>query len=185
MFEESPKVHGSIFYLLRKYVDSSFAEGTWANLIKLSGASGEYDITSNYPIQEIGLIVAAASQLTGISPQDIQERFGEYLVPDLFKVYADYLRPEWKTFDVLLHTENVMHGAVRKLNSTANPPILNVTKVNNQLLVIDYYSQRRMGALAIGIIKGIAKHFGETEMITIKSMSDPEAERVQIRVEFV
>ncbi|HXH99539.1 MAG TPA: heme NO-binding domain-containing protein [Sphingobacteriaceae bacterium] len=185
MIDETTNVHGSIFFLLKKYVNSNFAEGTWDNLIKLSGASGDYEMTQSYPLQEIGLIVAAASQLTGISPQEIQERFGEFLVPDLFKLYADYLRPEWKTFDVLLHTEGVMHGAVRKLNSIANPPVLNVSKVNENLLIIDYYSKRRMGALATGIIKGIAKYFNESEIINIKPMSDPDAERVQIRVEFL
>ncbi len=114
-----------------------------------------------------------------------QEQFGEYLVPDLFKLYADFLRPEWKTFDVLLYTETIMHGAVRKLNSAASPPVLNVTKVNNKLLIIDYYSKRRMGALAIGIIKGIAKYFNESDLVFITSTTDPDAERVQIRVEFV
>ncbi|MDF3078737.1 MAG: hypothetical protein K0S09_2626 [Sphingobacteriaceae bacterium] len=183
--DESPKVHGSIFFLLKKYVNAEFAAGTWDNLIKLSGAVGEYELTYNYSLQEIGSIVAAASQLTGISHYNIQERFGEYLVPDLFKLYASYLRPEWKTFEVLMHTENVMHGAVRKLNSAANPPVLYVSKVNEKLLIIDYYSQRRMSALAVGIIKGIAKYFGESERINIKPMSDPDAERVQIRVQFL
>jgi len=182
--DESPKVHGSIFFLLKKYINAKFAAGTWDNLIKLSGATGEYELTHNYPLHEIGSIVAAASQLTGISPHEIQERFGQYLVPDLFKLYGEFLRPEWKTFDVLMFTESVMHGAVRRLNSTANPPVLNVTKVNSKLLIIDYYSQRKMSALAIGIIKGIAKHFGESKLINVKPISDPDAERVQIRVEF-
>lgn len=183
--DDLPKVHGSIFFLLKKHINAEHAPGTWENLLKLSGASGEYEITLSYPLQQIGSIVAAASQLTGVSPHNIQERFGEYLVPDLFKLYGSYLRPEWKTFDVLLHTEAVMHGAVRKLNSAANPPVLNVTRVNEKLLIIDYYSKRRMSALALGIIKGIANYFGESESINIKPMSDPDAERVQIRVEFL
>lgn len=184
MVDENPKVHGSIFFLLKKYVNSSFAEGTWDRLVTLSGASGDYELTLNYPMQEIGSIVAAASQLTGISPHEIQERFGAYLVPDLFKLYGNYLRPEWKTFDLLINTEHVMHGAVRKLNSSANPPVLNVTKVSEKLLIIDYHSKRKMSALAIGIIKGIAAYFGESKLINIKPISDPDAERVQIRVEF-
>ncbi len=50
--------------------------------------------------------------------------------------------------------------------------------------MIDYFSKRKMGALAVGIIKGIATYYNEQDKIEIKSMSDPEDERVQIRVEF-
>ena len=63
------------------------------------------------------------------------------------------------------HTERVKHGALRKLNSTANPPILNVTRVNSHKLIVYYFSKRRMGSLAVGIIKDIAKFYKENEDI--------------------
>jgi hypothetical protein len=76
-----------------------------------------------------------------------------------------------------------MHGAVRREGS-ATPPVLNVNRVNEKLLYIDYYSKRKMGSLAIGIIKGIAKYFNEAERIQITSMSNPNDERVQLKVIF-
>ncbi len=183
--EEELKVHGSIFFLLKKFVDKNYPSGTWNKLIEVSGATGIYEITASYPMSEIGMIVGTASNITGTSVHQLQENFGEYLVPDLFSLYSTYLQPEWGTFEVLLYTESVMHGAVRALNSTANPPVLNVSKVNNQLLMIDYYSKRRMGALAVGIIKGIAKYYKEDQDIIITSITNADAERVQIRIEFI
>ena len=78
-----------------------------------------------------------------------------------------------------------MHGAVRRLNSTANPPILNVSQVNDKLLIVDYHSRRKMASLAIGIIRGIAEYYGESQSVKIISMTDPDDERVQIRLEFL
>lgn len=186
MRTNTPRVHGSIFYLLKKFVIHSFDEETWNNFLKSANLkSDHFEITNNYPIEEIGDIIKAASDFTGLSANDLKEKFGEYLVPDLFQLYAGYLRPEWKTYEVILNTEQVMHGAVRKLNSTANPPVLNVTQVSDKLLIVDYFSARRMGALAVGIIKGIANYYNEGEKVIVKPMSDPDDERVQIRLEFL
>ncbi len=184
MNDDILKVHGSIFFLLKKYVDNNFPDGTWDALNTAAGTSGNYYTTESYPLAEIGAIVSAASAATGIPVNDLKESFGIYLVPDLFQLYSNYLRPGWSTYDVLLHTENVMHGAVRKLNSTATPPVLNVTPLYNNILIIDYYSKRRMGALAVGIIKGIAAFYNEADEAIVIAKSDPDDERVQLRVEF-
>lgn len=114
----------------------------------------------------------------------MQEAFGEWLVPDLFQVYSNYLRPEWKTYEILIHTEKVFHGAVRNLNSTAHPPVLNVSEVSTDYLMIDYYSKRKMGSLAVGIIKGIAKYYNEDKDIDVIPATEPDAERVQIKILF-
>lgn len=77
-----------------------------------------------------------------------------------------------------------MHRAVRKEENKASPPTLNVSRVNDKLLIIDYYSKRRMASLAIGMIKGIAKFYNESEKLQITLNAESDDERVQIRVEF-
>ncbi|MCW3075957.1 MAG: hypothetical protein JWO32_566 [Bacteroidetes bacterium] len=185
MNDQGLNVHGSIFFLLKKFVDHNFPVNTWEKLNQEAGTADiTFELTQSYPISEIGAIIGAASKATGKPANELKEMFGEYLVPDLFAMYASYLNPAWKTFEVIENTELVMHGAVRRLNSTAHPPILNVTKVNDKLLMVDYFSKRKMGSLAVGIIKGIAKYYNESDKIKVQSMSDADAERVQIRVEF-
>jgi hypothetical protein len=177
-------VHGSIFFLLKKFIDHSFGLGHWEDILKESKVlHADFDLTKAYPIQEIGSIITTVSGRTGRSSNDLKEAFGIYLVPDLFQLYGSYLKPEWKTLDVVEHTERVMHGAVRKLNSSASPPILNVTRINPDKLMVDYYSKRRMGALAVGIIKGIAKYYKEDHEIVVTATSNPNDERVQLIVE--
>ena len=178
-------VHGSIFFLLRKFINHRFPEGTWEQFVKDGNTPHqEFELTQAYGIEEIGAIMAQASKASGVPVELLKEQFGEYLVPDLFHLYAHYLKPSWKTYDVLLHTETVMHGAVRKLNSAAQPPVLNVSKISDNLIMIDYFSKRRMGSLAVGIIKGIAKYYGEESRIHVEPTTTADAERVQIKVHF-
>lgn len=181
--ESELKVHGSIFFLLKKFVINNYSIASWELILKNAGFDNAvYDITGSYPLTEMGSILISSSKLTGKSVNHLKEMFGEYMIPDLFVLYHNYLNPQWKTFEILENTELIMHSAVRKLNSTANPPVLNVNRVNPNLLIIDYYSKRRMGLLAVGIIRGIAKFYGESESIEIISLTDPDDERVQIRV---
>ncbi len=183
MAETDLKVHGSIFYLLKKFVIGKYSTQTWENILKKAGLIGSvYDMTGSYSLSEMGLLIGSASEISGKTIEELKELFGEYMVPDLFVLYHNYLNPAWKTFDLLENTERIMHGAVRRLNSTANPPILSVAKVNPNLLIIDYYSKRRMGSLAVGIIRGIATFYDELDKIQITSLSDPNDERVQIKV---
>jgi hypothetical protein len=183
--KEQPTVHGSIFFLLKKFVDEVMPAGSWEELLKKAGLNEtSFELTHAYPLEAIGAIVKAASETTGLPVETLKEKFGEHLVPHLFHMYKHYLAPEWKTYEVLVNTETVMHGAVRKLNSTAHPPILNVTKVGNELLMVDYYSKRKMGSLAVGIIKGIAKYYKEEQQVTVEPTTDPDSERVQIKVHF-
>lgn len=185
MHETHQHIHGSIFYLLRKFLMITYSENLWKNLLKETTIRDmDIEMTKSYDLEDIMTIINAASIQTHLSTTELEEKFGEYMVPDLFKLYASYLDPTWKTREVLLQTEKVMHGAVRNLNSTAHPPILNVSQVNEHLLIIDYHSKRKLGSLAVGIIKGIANYYHEREKITVIPTTDANAERVQIRVEF-
>ena len=177
------RVHGSIFFLLRKFVIHSFSIEHWNKMLNTSDLSGEvFDIIKNYPLENLNSLIDSASQMSGIAPHELKEKFGEYMVPDLFVMYHQYLNPNWRTFEVLENTEKVMHGAVRSMNNSANPPVLHVNRVNDKLIIIDYHSKRRMGSLAIGIIKGIALFYNENTQISVIPVTAQDDERMQIRV---
>jgi len=67
MFEYKTSVHGSIFYLLKKFVLHHFSEPTWNQLLVAAGKTPPYEfvITEAYPLEDINEIVEAASVLTG------------------------------------------------------------------------------------------------------------------------
>jgi len=178
------KIHGSLFSLLRDFINAH-KPNSWQNLLdSVDLGHRVYEPHENYPMAEMESILRKASELTGMSPTELKEKFGENLVPSLLALYGKYVDPKWKTFDLLVNTEIVMHKAVRKEENKAYPPILNVSRVHDKLLFIDYYSARKMGSLAVGIINGIARHYNESDKVKVISNTNPDEERVQLRVEF-
>ncbi len=180
------RMHASIFVLLKRFVESTHDHSTWLRLLEETGVEHTaYQMQEMYPTHEIFAIIGCLAERTEQSVYDVMEQYGEFLVPDLMLVYSKYVQPEWRTYEMLLNTEEAMHGAVRKDDSRANPPKLLVTKQGEKQLIIDYYSKRRMAGVAMGIIKGIAKYYDESDIVDVMQLTPADAERVQIKVEFM
>lgn len=180
------RMHGSMFVLLKRFVENSFDYSTWVRLLEDAHIDRTtYQMQEMYPTQEIFSIVESASKLTGLPSYELMEQYGEFIVPDLMLIYNKHIQPEWRTYDMLLHTEEAMHGAVRKDDSRATPPKLLVTKKGNKQLIVDYYSKRRMAGVAVGIIRGIAKYFHEGDLVEVIRLTPADQERVQIKVDFL
>ncbi|WP_181885237.1 heme NO-binding domain-containing protein [Pontibacter diazotrophicus] len=182
-------MHGSIFVFLKRFVEYKHNYNTWIDILEEKGLQNRkaspYQMDEVYPISELVTIMAAAARQESIPYQAFQERFGEFLVPDLLLVFKRFVNPTWRTYDMLLHIGSHMHGGIRKENDNINPPPLHVTTVGKNLLIIDYQSKRRMSGFAIGIIKGLAGYFDESDRVNVASTTEPSAERVQIRVNFL
>jgi ribosomal protein S28E/S33 len=180
------KMHGSIFVLLKRFVENSYDYSTWINLLQKTGLAGSvYQMEEMYPTQELFAIVNKASELTGIPANDLLEQFGEFLVPDLLLIYNKYINPTWRTYDMLLNTEANMHSAVKRQDGRTNPPMLLVTKKGSRQLIVDYHSKRRMAGVAVGIIRGIAQYYHESDVVEVTRLTAVDEERVQIKVEFL
>lgn len=180
-------MHGSIFVFLKRFVESGHNYSTWIKLLENTGVARlntPYQMHEVYPIGELFTLMEAAANLEGISYHTYQEQFGEFLVPDLLLVFKRFVNPSWKTYDMLQHIGSHMHGGIRKEDERTSPPPLHVSKVSTNLIIIDYHSKRKMAGFAVGIIKGIARYFNESHLVNVIPVTEPDAERVQIRVQF-
>ena len=176
-------MHGSIITLLKRYVQTQYDHSTWVKLVELSGLEEvSFDHKTVYPDEHMYALVGHAAEMTGMSAGELHEKFGEYLVPDLMYMYQRLVRPEWKTLDMIEHTELTMHKQVRLEHDQSIPPVLNVTRLGENELVIDYVSARRMGGLAVGIVRGLATYFDESDLIDVQPTTTEDGERVRIHV---
>ncbi|MFD3001811.1 heme NO-binding domain-containing protein [Pontibacter toksunensis] len=179
-------MHGSIFVFLKRFVEYRHNYNTWVNILEEVGLGNRvpYQMNEVYPIKELFTIMSAAARSQGLPDAVFQENFGEFLVPDLLLVFKRFIDPSWKTQEMLLHVGSHMHRGIKKENDAANPPPLHVSRVGRNMLILDYHSRRRMAGFAIGIIKGLAQYFDEREKVSVLPATEPDAERVQIRVQF-
>ena len=49
-------------------------------------------------------------------------------------------------------------------------------------MLIDYVSTRRMGGLAVGIVRGLAVYYDEADRIDVQPTTSEDGERVRIHV---
>ena len=176
-------MHGSILTMLKRYVQTQYDHSTWVQLTELAGlANAEFDHKTVYPDEHLYALLGQAAAVAGLSVGEVHEKFGEYLVPDLLYMYQKLLRPEWKTLDLIEHTELVMHRQVRLDHAKNAPPVLDVTRLGPDELFIDYVSARRMSGLAVGIVRGLAAYFDEADRIDVLPTTAEEGERVRIHV---
>lgn len=179
-------MHGIIFSELKKFVATRHGEAAWKQV--LEGASlvnRTYLVTSQYPDEEVVRLVQSAVDLTHAPPARLLEEFGEFLVPDLLQLYGSLVRPEWKTLELLEHTEAVIHAAVRMRQPGAEPPRLIVERRDPKEVRILYSSSRKLCSVAKGIVQGVAKHYGQTVVVREPECMHKGARRCDISVRLV
>ena len=156
-----------IFQLLNKFVVANHDKATWNSLLDQVGAPHKIFLPNQaYPDELVVKLVGAASKATGTPAADILQAFGEFIVPDLVQTFKALIRPEWKTLDLLEHTESAIHEAVRIQEPDAKPPHLQTTRKDPDTVEMIYKSDRKMSALSVGIARGVAKHYAENIQIT-------------------
>jgi hypothetical protein len=177
-------MHGVIFSELRKYVEDRLGESAWPKLLEEAGVAGRIFLpVKTYPDEDALTLVSTAVRLTGRAQDALLEDFGAFIAPDLLKMYGHLVDKDWKTLDVIEHTEETIHKVVRARNPGAAPPELQCSRPSKDEVVITYASPRRMCAIAKGIARGLAAHYDETVRVGERACmlkGDPEC-RITVR----
>ncbi|MGQ0640572.1 MAG: heme NO-binding domain-containing protein [Gemmatimonadaceae bacterium] len=180
-------MHGIIFAELKKFVHRGFGEAAWLKISENAGVTRVSNLaTESYPDAELFALVGAASRLSGIPVPELLNRFGEFIVPDLVKVFSAFLDKNWGALDLLEHTESVIHRAVRLQDPKAEPPKLRIRRTGPDEVTIVYTSARKLCAVAAGIIRGVATHYGESisvEETTCMHHGAPQCTLIASRVQ--
>lgn len=156
-------MHGIIHFELKKFVEQHYGgHETWDALLNAAGLSDNVYLPNEaYPDEHLGSILQVASKATGKSIDTLQREFGEFMVPDLVRTYGAYIRKEWRLLDFLENIENTIHGTVRRTNPGAAPPVLTISRISADEVVIEYSSARRMFGVLHGILNGVINHYAE------------------------
>ena len=166
-------MHGIVPAEFRFYVETRHSSIGWSALVAEAGlAARPYVPFERYPDAEVLALIAAAAKLTRCSSDDLLRDFGRFLAPTLLKTYGFLVEPQWKTMELLLHTETNIHQTVRSRDPNADPPQLRFERTGPNTLVLSYNSPRRLSALARGIIEGVASHYRERVAIDETKQAD-------------
>jgi predicted Ser/Thr protein kinase len=160
-------MHGLIFLQFQRFTNKHGGASAWESLLLDARlAIKPYSPTRIYPDEEMLALVDAASRYFDMSAGAVLEAFGEFVAPELIRLYGRLIDPKWRTLDLIENTEKLIHTAVRVGNPGAQPPVLHCVRSTPDELQIVYSSDRQLCGFAKGIVKGVAAHFGETVRIT-------------------
>jgi tRNA A-37 threonylcarbamoyl transferase component Bud32 len=160
-------MHGLIFLQFQKFAQKQGGATAWESLLREAQLPlKSYSPARVYPDEEVLALVGAASRLLNMPAGAVLEAFGEFVAPELIRLYGKLIEPGWRTLDLIENTEKLIHAAVRVGNPGARPPVLDCIRSTRDELQIVYSSHRQLCGVAKGVVKGVARHYGETVRIT-------------------
>jgi predicted hydrocarbon binding protein len=179
-------MHGLLHLQLQRFVESQHGPEGWRELNRRAGLENRVlTALQSYPDEDMTRLVAEAVGLTGVPAPELLEAFGQFLAPVYLSVYASLVKPDWRTLDLLENTERTIHRVVRVRQPGAAPPVLSVERSSDTEVLVTYGSQRRLCAVARGIIRGVAAHYQEPVRITERTcmLRGGDACRISVRLQ--
>lgn len=156
-------MHGIVFAQLRNYVSIRLGRERWSQIVEAAGLDQLVFLpNASYPDSEMTRLLATLSEQLAQPVNEVVQDFGMYLATPLLGIYGPLLDAQWRTLDLLEHTEKTIHTVIRMQRPNAAPPRLEIERNGPETVTIVYTSARRLCALAEGIIRGVADHYRET-----------------------
>jgi predicted hydrocarbon binding protein len=160
-------MHGVILLEFHRFVEARHGAEFWKDAVREAGLSNPVFMpTQHYPDADLLALVSTVSRKVGTEPAPLLEDFGAHMVPALIALYSALIEAQWTLLDLLEHTEATIHRVVRIRVPGAAPPQLKSRRLSPTEVELLYASERKLCALALGIIKGFARVFEETVTVT-------------------
>lgn len=143
-------------------------------------SEGVYTSVGTYSHKDMFKMVAKLSEIKGLPVPALLMVFGEYFFTTLKTKYPMFMEKP-NLFSFLNSIDQYIHPEVLKLYPDAELPRFEAEMKDENEMVLNYYSSRKMSDLAIGLIKGAATHFEENvDVVKIGEEGDGEKVRLQV-----
>ena len=179
-------MYGMVNKLLIDVLVNEYGSETWSKIEKRSGVDGGYIIgMEQYPDDVTYNIVGAASEIVGVSAEQLLEMFGKKWVEMTAKGdYGHYYAMADNLFDFLENVDS-MHQSLGASMPELRPPSFTLSILDNSSAQLQYMSNRPgLTSFVVGLIKGLADHYGQeiTVAITAEKQSGADQDQFQISI---
>lgn len=142
--------------------------------------AGVYTSVGTYSHKDMFKMVAKLSEIKGLPVPALLTVFGEYFFTTLKTKYPVFVEKP-NLFSFLNSIDQYIHPEVLKLYPDAELPRFQAEIKNDNEMVLNYMSSRKMSDLAIGLIKGAANHF-EEDVDVVKIGEENDGQTVMLKV---
>ena len=141
---------------------------------------GIYTSVGTYSHKDMFKMVGKLSEIKGIPVPALLTVFGEYFFTTLKDKYPVFVEKP-NLFSFLNSIDQYIHPEVLKLYPDAELPRFEAEIKSDNEMTLDYMSSRKMSDLAIGLIKGAAKHFKE-DVDIVKVIEEDNGQKVLLKI---
>lgn len=165
---------GIVFTEFMDMVESTFGYETVDQIIDDSNleSNGIYTAVGTYDHAEIVALLTNLSKRTKVDPQVLLKQFGGYLFNTFLRTYPQFFADSKNSIEFLQSIDNYIHVEVLKLYPDAKLPSFNSEVQEDGSLVMTYYSERKMSALAAGLIEKSIEHFDDPYTMTLEMVKE-------------
>ena len=159
---------GIIFTEFLDMVELRFGYETVDSIIESSKleSKGIYTSVGTYHHSEIVQLLMNLSDSTKTDPMALLKAFGEYLFDTFLKVYPQFFNEHDNAFDFLESIDSHIHVEVLKLYPDATLPKFVTEKSDDGTMKMYYKSERKMSALAEGLIEKSISYYKHPHTIS-------------------
>lgn len=165
---------GVIAKCLAELVTEKFGQDKWEKALEMAGLPKDTTFLSTQDIDDSAVlkVVESVCKVLNITIQQAADAFGDYWVNEFApKMYSAYYMGVNSAKEFLLKMDSV-HEASTKRIPNARPPRFDYRWENDKTLIMTYKSHRNLIDFAIGLIKGVGKHYNEN--LTVTKISNNE-----------
>lgn len=162
-------MYGLVNQAIEELICAEHGEEAWEEVKRIANADiGEFVRMESYPDATTYNIVGAACEHLAVTPEALLESIGIYWVNFTgAKGYGEFLESAGSDlFEVLANLDD-MHSRVAMVYPKLAPPSFQCERVSNDQIILHYRSHRDgLAHMVIGLIKGLAGHFGTDVQIS-------------------
>jgi hypothetical protein len=158
---------GTIFVELINMAEDAFGEDVVDEVLDKTDLEndGAFTAVGNYPCSELIKIVVAFSEHSGISAEDLQRKFGHWMMDHFVDNYAEFFTGKTDSFSLLEAVDGEIHVEVKKLYPDAELPVFATKRLNDEHLEMVYSSPRPLVEFCHGMIEACLTRYDQTAQI--------------------
>lgn len=161
-------------------VEAQFGYGIVDRVIEASDlpSKGVYTAIGTYDHAEIVALLTNLSTEVQIEANILLKEFGKYLFDTFLKNYPSFFQEVDNAFDFFHSIDRHIHVEVLKLYPDATLPRFESYEREDGAFEMIYRSERKMAALAEGLIERTIDHYGKALEVAVHQL-DEEGSRVK------
>jgi hypothetical protein len=155
---------GLVFTEFMSMVETKFGLDMIDDLIEETQpeSGGAYTAVGTYSHQELVDMVVKLAEKTGAAAPDLIRIFGNHLAVVFATKFPSFFEETDNTLEFLKKIDNHIHIEVRKLYPDAELPVFQFDDSVKGEFKLVYSSERGFGDLALGLMEGVSKFYGES-----------------------